>query len=39
MNFSRVHGIKDQVNEYLSVFFKMNPDIIGGKMPDENFFY
>jgi NitT/TauT family transport system substrate-binding protein len=39
MNFSRIHGIKDQVNEYLSVFYKMNPDIIGGKMPDENFFY
>lgn len=39
MNFVRAHEIRSQITEYLGIFYKMNPDIIGGKMPDENFIY
>jgi len=39
MNFRRAHDITGQIEEYLKVFYKMNPDIIGGKIPDENFYY
>lgn len=38
LNFVRVYQIKDQINEYLKIFYKMNPEIIGGKIPDENFY-
>lgn len=31
--------IMDQIREYLYVFYTMNPEITGGKMPDENFYY
>ena len=27
------------VTDYLKIFYSMNPDIIGGKVPDENFYY
>ena len=30
-------GIRDGVDRYLRIFYDINPDIIGGKMPDENF--
>jgi NitT/TauT family transport system substrate-binding protein len=39
LNFVRANKIQVQINEYLNVFYDMNPDIIGGKIPDENFFY
>lgn len=39
LNFVRAKGIQSQITEYLGIFYKMNPDIIGGKIPDENFFY
>jgi len=39
LRFVRAKGIKIQIEKYLNVFYKMNPDIIGGKMPDEEFFY
>jgi NitT/TauT family transport system substrate-binding protein len=39
MNFKRAHDIQHEIEQYLSVFYTMNPNIIGGKMPDENFFY
>mgnify|MGYP000331551193 CR=1 FL=1 len=32
-------AITDDVNRYLKVFYQMNADIIGGKLPDENFVY
>ncbi len=39
LKFVRAKDIQLQIEEYLNVFYKMNPDIIGGKIPDENFFY
>jgi len=30
---------EDKIMEFLKVFYDMNPEIIGGKMPDENFCY
>lgn len=39
LKFIRASFIKKEINEYLNIFHKMNPDIIGGKMPDENFIY
>lgn len=39
LDFKRAHDIRADIEEYLKVFYEMNPDIIGGKMPDENFIY
>jgi len=39
LNFVRAGRIRSEVAEYLEVFYHMNPDIIGGKMPDEDFIY
>jgi len=39
LDFVRAGDIRIQVGEYLEVFYRMNPDIIGGKMPDEDFIY
>jgi NitT/TauT family transport system substrate-binding protein len=39
LNFVRARAIKTQINEYLKVFYDMNPEIIGGKLPDESFVY
>ena len=39
MNFRYACDIRDLVADYLEIFHNMNPDIIGGKLPDENFYY
>jgi len=39
LNFVRAGTMRSQIEDYLEVFYHMNPDIIGGKMPDEDFFY
>jgi NitT/TauT family transport system substrate-binding protein len=39
MDFKRAPGLRTQITEFLDIFYKMNPDIIGGKLPDENFIY
>ena len=39
LKFVRAKGIKSQINAYLNVFYRMNTDIIGGKIPDEDFIY
>lgn len=39
LKFARAQAVEQEVREYFEVFYKMNPDIIGGKMPDENFIY
>lgn len=31
--------VKRDINEYLKVFFNMSPESIGGKLPDEKFYY
>ena len=32
-------SIEQSVNDYLKVFYDMNPEAVGGKMPDKDFFY
>lgn len=39
LNFVRAKDVKSQIEDYLNVFYNMNPDIIGGKIPDEDFIY
>jgi len=39
LKFARAGAVEEEVREYFDVFYRMNPDIIGGKMPDENFIY
>ncbi|MBN2611901.1 MAG: ABC transporter substrate-binding protein [Bacteroidales bacterium] len=39
LHFEKAANVRLQVNEFLNVFYKMNPDIIGGKIPDEDFCY
>jgi NitT/TauT family transport system substrate-binding protein len=39
LKFVRAYEIQPQIMEYLTVFHQMNPEIIGGKIPDEDFFY
>ncbi len=39
LKFVRAREIKNQINDYLNVFYQMNPDIVGGKIPDEEFIY
>ncbi|MDX9846980.1 MAG: MqnA/MqnD/SBP family protein [Tenuifilaceae bacterium] len=36
--FSRVRSIRMEIESYLNVFYQMNPDIVGGRLPDENFY-
>ncbi len=38
LNFVRASIIKSEVESYLQVFYQMNPDIVGGRLPDENFY-
>ncbi len=39
LNFVRAGDVRSQIEEYLEVFYRMNPVIIGEKMPDEDFYY
>ena len=39
MNFRMASEIRAQITGFLDIFYKMDPDIIGGKLPDENFIY
>jgi len=39
LKFVMARDIKPQIEKYLNVFYQINPDIIGGKIPDEKFFY
>ncbi len=39
LKFVEADSIKNDIEEYLGVFFKMNPETIGGKIPDEGFIY
>lgn len=38
LRFVRANTISTQIDSYLNIFYKMSPDIIGGKLPDENFY-
>ncbi len=37
--FERAWQVRESVTAYLKVFYDMDPDIVGNKMPDEEFFY
>ncbi|HKL37495.1 MAG TPA: MqnA/MqnD/SBP family protein, partial [Bacteroidales bacterium] len=39
IRFERAENIEDQILNYLNTFYRMNPDIIGGQLPDEKFFF
>ncbi|MHC1779887.1 MAG: ABC transporter substrate-binding protein [Bacteroidales bacterium] len=39
LSFSRASGIKEMIGKYLKHFYDIDPDIIGGKIPDEKFYY
>ncbi len=39
LRFRLAGEVKDQIKAYLGVFFQMNPAIVGGGLPDENFYY
>ena len=39
LRFVKAADVENEIEDYLNVFYKLNPDIIGGKLPDEYFFY
>jgi NitT/TauT family transport system substrate-binding protein len=39
LKFVKADDVRKEIGDYLNVFYKLNPDIVGGKMPDENFIY
>ncbi len=39
LHFVRACNIQTQITAYLKIFYDINPEIIGGKLPDESFFY
>jgi NitT/TauT family transport system substrate-binding protein len=39
LHFVRARTIQTDIAAYLRIFYDINPEIIGGKMPDENFYY
>jgi len=39
IKFEYAYDMKDAINNYLNIFYLMNDKIIGGKMPDEGFYY
>jgi NitT/TauT family transport system substrate-binding protein len=39
LRFVRAAEVEAEIEDYLNVFYKLNPDIVGGKLPDEDFIY
>lgn len=39
LNYVEAKDVIEGIYSYLSVFYEMNPDIIGGKLPHEDFIY
>ena len=39
LEYASASEAEKQIRQFLKVFYDMNPEIIGGKMPDENFCY
>ncbi len=39
LKFVKAYEVRKEIEDYLNVFYKLNPDIVGGKIPDENFIY
>lgn len=38
LKVSKTEDVKNLIEQYLKVFYEMDPQIIGGKMPDEDFY-
>ncbi|MDY0199560.1 MAG: ABC transporter substrate-binding protein [Bacteroidales bacterium] len=38
LKFVKANTISTQISSYLNIFYQMSPDIIGGKLPNENFY-
>lgn len=38
LNFVEAKNIKNEITEYLRIFYEMNPNIVGGKIPDDKFY-
>ena len=32
-------AVRQEVDSYLEIFYRMNPDIVGGQLPDEDFYF
>jgi NitT/TauT family transport system substrate-binding protein len=39
IQFKYAHTIKEEIRQYLSIFYNFDPKSIGGKMPDDNFIF
>ncbi len=39
LHFARADSIRTLVKDYLQVFYTLDPEIVGGKMPDEAFYH
>jgi len=39
LKFKRAEEHQQLISDYLNIFYSLNPDIIGRKIPDENFYY
>jgi NitT/TauT family transport system substrate-binding protein len=39
LDFRPAQEVKAHIKNYLHLFFQMNPNIVGGRLPDENFYY
>jgi NitT/TauT family transport system substrate-binding protein len=39
IRFKKAGDVQNQVTSYLETFYRMNPDIVGGKIPDEGFYF
>ncbi|MFW5943986.1 MAG: ABC transporter substrate-binding protein [Bacteroidota bacterium] len=39
MQFRYAYDIREMISDYLEIFYNMNPEITGGQIPDENFYY
>jgi NitT/TauT family transport system substrate-binding protein len=39
LKFVKADEVGKEIVDYLKVFYNLNPDIVGGRIPDENFIY
>ncbi|HYX08798.1 MAG TPA: ABC transporter substrate-binding protein [Bacteroidales bacterium] len=39
IRFANAWPVRNQINDYFNVFYTFNPDMLGGKLPDEEFYY
>jgi hypothetical protein len=39
LNYSQAWEAREGINEYFKVFYNFSPLILGGSLPDEDFYY